>query len=168
MHVGEQPGRPADHAVHEPHRGGRPGQRLQQRHDPVRGQEMHHYQVDSERGQAGAVPDRPGPRPVRSGGGVAAPAAALDPMLVVLGDGDRDLRDLVLLIAIDHAEITGATQVVAAVAAALREPVALLVGIIGPRQMRSRRSGLLAPRTPRSAPPPLLVRSWRLARIVVT
>jgi hypothetical protein len=89
-------------------------------------------------------------------------------MLVVLGNGDRDLRDLVLLIAIDHAEITGATQVVAAVAAALREPVALLVGIIGLRQMRSRRSGLLAPRTPRSAPPPLLVRSWRLARIVVT
>lgn len=66
-------------------------------------------------------------------------------MLVVLGDGDLYLRDLVLLVAVDDTEVPGSGQVVAAVAAALREPVALIVGVIGPRQMRPRRPGLLAP-----------------------
>jgi hypothetical protein len=77
---------------------------------------------------------------------VAAPATALDPVLVVLGDGDGDLRDLVLLIAVDHAEIPCAGQVVAAVTAAFGEPILLRIRGVGPRQMRPRRPGLLAPR----------------------
>ena len=63
-------------------------------------------------------------------------------MLVVLGDGDRDLRDLMLLVAVHDTEIVCPGQVLTAVAAALGEPVATLFGVIGPGQMRARRAGL--------------------------
>jgi hypothetical protein len=99
---------------------------------------------------------------------VAAPAAALDPVLVVLGDGDGDPRDLVLLIAVDHAEIARAGQVITALAAAFGEPILLRVRGVGPRQMRSRCPGLLAPFPLRPTPAAPLVRWCGLARIVVT
>ena len=72
-----------------------------------------------------------------------------------------------LLIAVDHTEITCATQVVAAVAAALGEPVQLFIGVIGPGQMRAWRPGLLAPFPRRSTPAAPLLRRYGLARIVV-
>jgi hypothetical protein len=62
---------------------------------------------------------------------MAAPATALDPVLVVLGHGDRDLRDLVLLVAVHDTEVPGAVEV-PAVAAAFGEPVAALIRVIGP------------------------------------
>ena len=74
------------------------------------------------------------------------PAAALDLVLVVLGDLHGDPRDLVLLVAVHDPQIPGAAQIITAVAAAFGEPVAALIGVIGPRQMRPRRPGLLAPR----------------------
>ena len=164
----EQPGRTIDHAVHEPNRRGGAGQRLQQRDDPMRGDELHHHQIHRERRQVGAVPDRPGPGPVGAAGGVQPPAAALDLVLVVLGDGDGDLRDLVLLVAVHDTEVPGAGQIITAVAAALGEPVAALIGVIGPRQMRPRRPGLLAPRPLRPTPAALtLLRRRGLARVII-
>ena len=74
-------------------------------------------------------------------------------MLVVLGDRHRHLRDLVLLVAVHHPQIRGGGQVDAAVAAAGREHLAPLVRVIGPRQMRSRRPGLLTPCPRRPRPP---------------
>ena len=65
-----------EQAVHEPDRGRGPGQRLQQRHHPVRGHEVHDHQVDRERGQVRAVPDRAGPGALGSGRGVDPPAPA--------------------------------------------------------------------------------------------
>jgi hypothetical protein len=105
--------------------------------------------------------------PDRAPSGVAAPAAALDLVLVVLGDGDGDLRDLVLLVAVHDPQVPGAVEVPAAVAAAFGEPVAALGGVIGPGQMRPRRPALLAPRPLGPTPTTLLVR-WRgLARIII-
>ena len=78
-----------------------------------------------------------------------------------------DLRDLVLLIAVDHAEIARVGQVVAAVAATFGEPIPLRVRGVGPRQMRPRRPGLLAPRPLGPTPTTLLVRRRGLARIII-
>jgi hypothetical protein len=58
-------------------------------------------------------------------------------------------------------------EVPATVAAAFGEPVAALIRVIGPRQMRPRRPGLLAPCPRRPAPAPLLIRRRRLARIII-
>lgn len=90
----------ARHAVHKPHRRGGAGQRLQQLHDPVRKDEMHHHQIHRERLQVRAVPRRAGPG---RGMGPAAPTA--DPMLIVLGDAHLNLRDLMLLVPINHPQI---------------------------------------------------------------
>ena len=90
-----------------PTEGAAPGQRLQQRDDAVCGDEVHDHQVHRERGQVGAVPDRPGPRPVGPLSGVDLPAAAFHLVLVVLGDLHGDLRDLVLLVAVHDPQITG-------------------------------------------------------------
>ena len=79
--------------MYEPDRGRGPGQRFQQRDHPVRGHEVHHHEVDRERGHMGAVPDRAGPGTLRAGGGVTAPAPAAGHLvLVVLGDPHRHLR----------------------------------------------------------------------------
>jgi hypothetical protein len=69
-------------------------------------------------------------------------------MLVVLGDPHADLRDLVGLVAVGHAQIDRASRLGAASAAALGEPVKALVGGLGPGQMRPQSAGLLAPRPP--------------------
>ena len=136
VHAGQQRGGAGEQAVHEPHRRGGPGQRLQQRDHPVRGHELHDHQVHRERGQVRAVADRAGPGPLGSGGGVGPPAsAARHLVLVVLGDPHRDLRDLVGLVGVDHAQIPRLGQVGPAVAAPLREPVAAFVRVVGPRQM---------------------------------
>ena len=101
VHLGEQPRGAGEHAVHEPHRGGRPGQRLQQRHHAVRGNEVHHHQIHREGRQVRAVSDRTRPGPLRPVGGVHRPAPAHHLVLVVLGDPHADLRDLVGLVAVD-------------------------------------------------------------------
>jgi hypothetical protein len=99
---------------------------------------------------------------------VQPPAAALDLVLVVLGDGDTDLWDLVLLVAVHDTEVPGAGQIITAVAAALGEPVAAIIGVIGPRQMRPRRPGLFAPRPFRPIPAALtLLRRRGLARLII-
>ena len=139
--------------MHEPDRGRGPGQRLQQLHDPVRGNEVHDHQVDREGLQVRAVPDRPRPGALGPGRGVDLPAPALDLVLLVLGDCHGDPRDLVLLVAVGHAQVPGPGQVSATLAAALREHIPLLVRGVGPGQMRPRRPALLAPRPLRPAPP---------------
>jgi hypothetical protein len=99
---------------------------------------------------------------------VECPAAALHLVLVVLGDLDRDLRDLVLLVAVHDPQIPGAAQIITALAAAFGEPVAPIIGVVGPRQMRPRRAGLLAPAPLRPTPAALfLLRRRGLARIIV-
>ena len=103
----------------------------------------------------GAVPDRAGPGTLRAGGGVTAPAPAAGHLvLVVLGDPHRHLRDLVLLIAVDHTQICGVGQVSAAVAVAGRESVAPLVRVIGPGRCDPGARGCL-PRA-RAGPDPRL------------
>ncbi len=116
------------------------------------GDDLHRHQVHRERGQVGAGPDRPGPGPVGPVGGVDLPAAALDPVLVLLGDRDPDLRDLVLLGAVDHSQITGPGQVVPAVTAALGEPVTVITRVAGPPQMRSRHPRTAYPATASAHP----------------
>ena len=168
MHAGQQRGGAGEQAVHETYRGRGPGQRLQQRDHPVRGHELHDHQVHRERGQVRPVADRAGPGPLGSGGGVGPPAsAARHLVLVVLGDPYRDLRDLVGLVGVDHAQIPRLGQVGPAVAAPLGEPVAAFVRVVGPRQMCTRRAGLLAPRPRRVASATLLLRRRRLTRVVV-
>jgi hypothetical protein len=66
---------------------------------------------------------------------VELPAAAFHLVLVVLRDLHTDLRDLVLLVAVHDPQIPGTTQIVTALAAALGEPVAAVIGVLGPRQM---------------------------------
>ena len=61
-----------------------------------------------------------------------------------LGDGDRHLRDVVLLVAVDHPQIGCGGQILAAYAGSVREPVAAFVRGLGPRQVEPRRAGLLA------------------------
>jgi len=90
VHHAEQPDGAGEHAVHEPDRGGGAGQRLQQRHHPVRRQELHHQQVHRERLQGRPVAHRARPGALGPGRGVGPPAAALDPVLVVLGDPHGD------------------------------------------------------------------------------
>ena len=75
----------------------------------------------------GPYPTGPGRAPSGRAAVWIRPQPHTHPVLVVLGDRHGDLRDLVLLVAVDHAQIPRAGQVVAAVAAALREPVAPLV-----------------------------------------
>ena len=110
------------------------------------GHEVHDHEVDGERGQVRAVPDRARPSPVGAGGGVhpAAPASHL--VLLVLGNPHGHLRYLVLLVAVDHPQVDRIGQIDAAAAVPGREPVALLVGVVGERKVRTGRAGLLAPR----------------------
>ncbi len=121
--------------MHEPDRRGGPGQRFQQRDHPVRGQELHHHQVDGERLQVRAVADRPGSGALGPSRGVDLPAAALHLVLLVLGDLHRDLGDLVLLVAVNDSEIPGATQIGTAATGALREPLRHLIRGVGPGQV---------------------------------
>ncbi len=51
-----------------------------------------------------------------------------------------------LLVAIDHAQVTGGIQIITAVTAAPWKPVLALVGGLGPGRLRPRCSALLAPR----------------------
>ena len=152
--------------MHEPDRGGGAGQRVQQLHHPVRGNELHHHQIHREGLQVRPVPDRTGPGALGAGRGVHNAAAAQHLMLVVLGDPHRDLRDLVLLVAVHDPQIRRPGQLRAAPAPPLREPVQLFGRVVGPGQMRPRRPGLLAPLAPRPGPAFRLHRRC-LARIVV-
>jgi len=167
VHLGEHPGGASEHAVHETNRGCRPGQRFQQRHHPVRGQEVHHHQIHREGLQVRAVPNRAGPGALGPGRGVHRPAAALHLVLVVLNDPHADLWDLVLLVAVDHPQIPGAGQIVPAPVGARGEPVQQIIGSLGPPQMRTWRPGLLALGPRRPAPAALLLRRRGLARVVV-
>ncbi|MGH3820643.1 MAG: hypothetical protein ACRDRE_23440 [Pseudonocardiaceae bacterium] len=65
-------------------------------------------------------------------------------MLVVLDDLHTDLRDLMLLVAIDHPQVPRAGQVRPTPTATLREPILKVIGSVDPGQVRSRRPGLLA------------------------
>ena len=56
-----------------------------------------------------------------------------------------DLRDLVLLVAVDDSQIGRRGQVLAALAGPVREPVGCSFGVVGPRQVEPRRPGLLPP-----------------------
>ena len=67
----------------------------------MRGQELHHHQVDGERLQVRAVPDLSRPGPVGPGRGVDRPAAAFHLVLVVLDDLHRHLWNFMLLVAVD-------------------------------------------------------------------
>ena len=153
--------------MHEAHRGGRAGQRLQQRHHAVRGNEVHHHQIHRESLQVRAVPDRSYTGAFGSVGGVhpAAPAAHL--VLVVLGHPHGHLRDLMGLVAVDHPQIPGRGQVVPAVTAAVGEPVLVLIGVLGPPQVRPRRPALLALGPRRPDPAAFLLHRRGLARITV-
>ena len=96
------------------------------------------------------------------------PQPHCDLVLVVLGDLHRDLRDLVLLVAVHDPQIPGVTQIITALAAALGEPVAAVIGVVGPGQVRPRRPGLLAPRPLRPTLAALvLLRRCGLARIII-
>src|SRR5215213_8861178 len=59
-------------------------------------------------------------------------------MLVLLGYGVGDLRDLVLLITVHNTEVPGSGEIITTVTAAFGKPVTALVGVIGPRQGRPR------------------------------
>ena len=166
MHRAQQPGGAGEQAVHEPDRGRGAGQRLQQRHHPVGGQEVHDHQVHRERGQARAVTDRTRPRPLGAGRGGGPPAPTRHLVLVVLRDPHGHLRDLMLLVGVDHTEIERVGQIGAAAAASGREPVAPLVRVVDERQMRARRAGLLAPR-PSALTMSLLLRHRRLTRVAI-
>jgi hypothetical protein len=168
MNLRQQPGGAGQHAVHEPDRRGRAGQRLHQRRHPVRGQEVHHHQIHDEGLQIRAIPDRAGPSALRARRGMHRAAAALNSVLVVLDDRHGHLRDLVLLVAVDHTEIAGTGQVITALAAALREPVAVIIRGAGPGQTRPGCPTLLAPIPPRHATLALLLRRRGLPRVVIT
>ena len=56
-----------------------------------------------------------------------------------------DLRDLMLLVAVDHPKVGGVGQIMPALAVTLREPILLIVGPVDPGEVRPpRRSWLLA------------------------
>ena len=114
---------------------------------------LHHHQVDGEGLQVRAVPDGTGAGTLRAGRGVQPAAATAHLVLVVLGDLDTDPRDLVLLIAIHHPQIGGIGQLIATLTAALRVAVQLLVRVVHPCQVRSRRTRLLASLAFRPASP---------------
>ena len=107
------------------------------------GDELHHHQVHREGLQVRAVPDGPGAGPLRARRGVHRAAAAAHRMLVVLGDRDADLRDLMLLVAVHHPQVGGIGQIVPALAAPLREPILLVIGPVHPGEVRPRGSRLL-------------------------
>lgn len=134
----EQPGGAGQHAVHEPRRGCGAGQRFQQRDHPVHRQELHHQQIDRERGQVRAVAGLTRPGALGPGRGVHPCAAASNLVLVELDDLDLHSRNLVGLVAVDDPTILGRTQVGAAAAATPGEPVHPLIGALGPGQMRPR------------------------------
>ncbi|WP_239330817.1 hypothetical protein [Frankia sp. CiP3] len=96
------------------------------------------------------------------------PAAAGDRVLVVLGDRDRDQRDLGLLVAVDDSQVDRLGQRGPADAHALGEPVDRLVRGVGERQMRARRA-LLPARGPLLATPAAAVAllRYRPARLAV-
>jgi hypothetical protein len=166
VHLGQEPGSACEHAVHEPRARGGAGQRLQQFDAPLDGDELHHYQVHGEGLQIRAVADGPGADSLRAVRGVHRAAAAAHRMLVILGDFDTDLRDLMLLVTIHHPKVGGIGQIVPALAVTLREPILLVIGPLDPGEVRSRRSRLLAlgPLGPTTALPR---RRGRLAGIVV-
>jgi hypothetical protein len=91
-----------------------------------------------------AVPDGPVPGALRAGGGVDLAAPAARRVLAVLGDLRACLRDVVLLVAVDHAQAVRAGQVAPALAPAPREPVLLVVRVLDPGQVRPPRAWPLA------------------------
>jgi len=117
------------------------------------------YPTDPVRAPSGRAAVCTAPQPQRT-------AAAAHRMLVILGDFHRDLRDLMLLVAVHHPQVGGIGQIVSALAKTLRESILLVIGLVQPGEVRARRSGLLAfgPLRPTT---PLLHRRRRPARITV-
>jgi hypothetical protein len=117
------------------------------------------YPTDPVRAPSGRAAVCTAPQPQRT-------AAAAHRMLVILGDFHRDLRDLMLLVAVHHPQVRGIGQIVSALAKTLRESILLVIGLVQPGEVRARRSGLLAfgPLRPTT---PLLHRRRRPARITV-
>ena len=88
-------------------------------------------------------------------------------MLVVLGDRDADLRDLMLLVAVHHPQVGGIGQILPAFAVPLREPIPLVIGPLHPGEVRARGSPLLTLRDRFGPPRRFLAAGGRPARIVV-
>ena len=131
-------------AVHEPRRGLRPGQRLDQLRAPVHRDDVRGHQVHAPGLQADPVGHgarRPGSG--GRGGPVHPPARAGHRVQVMLDDRRGHLRDLHLLVRGRHPQVHRAGQVRAAHARPPREMRHRPVGILAPGQVRARRARLL-------------------------
>ena len=140
-------------AVHEPRRGLRPGQRLDQLRAPVHRDDVRGHQVHAPGLQADPVGHgarRPGSG--GRGGPVHPPARAGHRVQVMLDDRRGHLRDLHLLVRGSHPQVHRAGQVRAAHARPPREMRHRPVGILAPGQVRARRARLLT-RIPLAPPP---------------
>jgi hypothetical protein len=71
------------------------------------------------------------------------PAPTAHAVLVILGNPDPDLGDLMLLITIHHAQINRIGQINTTAAIALRKSIDLIIRHLGPGQIRTRRPGCL-------------------------
>ena len=131
--------------------------------------EVDDQQVDRVGAQAGPVLDAAAARARRPGGGVHLPAGASHRVLVVLGNGHGDQRNLVLLVAVDHTQVDSAPQVGPADAGAFRKAPLVVIELVllTPAQCGPGCPGLLALARPGRLRPPLLTR-WDAARTVVS
>ena len=136
-----------DHAVHEPRRGLRAGQRPGQLGAAVHRDGVRRDQVHTPRLQGQAVGDRSrGTGPGRG----CTPAGHL--VQVMLGHRRGLQRDLHDLVRGDHAQVSRGGQVRATLAGPLRKVRHRVAGHLAPGQVRSRRARLLARLAPALAP----------------
>ncbi len=154
--------------VHETGGGGGAGQRGEDLHHAVHRDEVDNQQVDRKGAEIRPVFHAAGTRTLGPGGGVDSPAGTGHRMLVVLRNGHRHQRDLVLLVAVHDPQVGSFGQVRPATAGPLGVTVLVVVEFVlfAPAQRGSRRTGLLALRPPGRLRPALLARR-RPARTVV-
>ncbi len=158
-------GRPGDHAVHEPGRGLRAGQRLDQLGAAVHRDRVRHHEEHAPCLQVRAVADRARRGARRRCGPVDPAAPAGHRVQVMLDHLSAGQRDLHLLARCCHPEILAIGQRRPALARPGREMRDGLIRVPAPGQVMPRCPRLLARLAPPRLPPRLLRR--RAARLIV-